>query len=794
MKEQFNPSRQNEIISGLHLKNEESAICQRDRFDMFISTLLTSVRKTSFFAADADDEFTIVRENSHQQGIFKVWAPHVIPFLDNEVSGGTEIIEAWSRDLEKKPLSLHESLEQWRAFSAIFDRRLQRVFSNREVPQDAEDAVAELFCRMKMAFALAAPFYNLEALVADSRENRFGNPINTTEITRSGGKLDVIALMLPSALADHVLAERFNWNGLTWEEIQKRVSLMKDDFLRGKDTSLTQQFVLITRIANIAGIDTDEVIFAANALQFIPLSVGGKKEDLSQDNAIKNLTKLLKEPIAGITTNLVARDINALIRFLNWSPAIKSSENFQGKFWMYDAVCATASKLLGIIKNNPCLVFDEQFADVFANQLAPQLDGLDASSAKGRFLLQLLTEGKFKDCISEKIKKQTKSFVEETMFALNEIKKQEALVDISQCLPTFLVGGKADGLRKAMQIFEQKAVLGGKVVTSETIGEWLQKIEGIEPLIRSLNLPTTTIETKIRIGENIAKRIGVASAPIELIERIRELFSDGRKIVLRSSSFDEDAPLIGPAPGIYESVIDIDSNNDEAISSGLKTVIASFFSEKAISFRELKGLRHKPIFAVLVQEFIDNVGGSVFINNGSLQLTLARQPSMVNSRSGSFEELSIPSGEGESMHGCRFLTKEQLQEIIWLARKAEKIFGPSDIEFVVNPESNKVQILQLRLLQQLAKPNDIEKNSREQSPTIEIDDPNRLPKIGDVSINLQINNKIDLEKFQGSLFRWLTVNEQKITSITLESRIPTTCHFANIVGCLGIDLRFIGEL
>lgn len=788
MKEQFNPMQESEVSPKRPLRETEFVIGQQDRVGL-VDTLLSTVRRADFFAGDTDDEFTIVRENSERQGIFKVWAAHIIPFLDNGVFEGAETIETWCRGLEIKPLSLHESLEQWRAFSEIFDRRLQQVFFNREIPQDTEDAVVELFLSMKMAFAFAAPFYNLEALIADSRESRFGNPINVTETTQGGGKLDAVALMLPSALTDHVSAERLAWKNLTWDDIQKSVSLMRDDFLEGKQTTLARQFILITKIANMVGVEADKVVFAANALQFIPANVGGKKEDMVQNDAINALTKLLEEPMAEINTNLVARDINALIRFLNWFPAIKSSENFQGRFWMYDAVCATANNLLGIIKNNPSLFFDREFSDVFVRQLSPQLDGLDATSAKGRFLLQLLAEGKFNGHLTEKIEERSETFSGEIMLDLNEIKQNEALVDISQCVPTFLVGGKADGLRKARQVFGHEVVLGGKVVTSETVNEWLVKIEGIESLIQSID-SSYAIEEKLRIGEEIVKRIDEAQTPAELIGRIKRLFGDSQSIVLRSSSFDEDVPLIGPAPGIYESVIGVDSNNNEAVSKALKTVIASFFSEKAISFRELKDLRHKPIFAVLVQEFIDNVGGSVFINNGSIRLNIAERPSMVNHHKGSFEELSITNGDNELMQECKLLSAEQVQELIWIARKAEEVFGPGDIEFVVDPKSNRIKILQLRTLHHQAHPGNQEEILSEPSTTINIDNLDSLPNIGDVSINIQIGAEVDLEKFQGSLFRWLTTNRRKIASITLKNRIPTTCHFANIVGCLGINLRF----
>ena len=733
MNEILNTMPQTGEISPRRLLPEIKLVDQNDLIDILLSTN----KRFDFFTGDTDDEFTIKRENSELQGIFKVWAPHIIPFLEKGINKGINVVEEWRQDLETKPLSLHESLEQWRAFSAIFDQRLQKVFSSREIPSDPENAVVELFLRIKIAFALAAPFYNIEALVADSRQNRIGNPINVTETITGGGKLDAVALMLPSALADQVSAEKLNWNNLTWEEIHNRVDLMRNDFLKERGSVLTDQFVLISKIASMSGVGPEEILFAANALQFIPVDVGGKKEDMPQVKAIEALTEILKEQAVNINTNLVAKDINALIRFLNWLPAIKSAENFRGKFWMYDAVCATANELLKTINYNSLTFFDGEFSDIFLKLLSPQLDGIDATSAKGRFLLQLLAEGKFSIHISKAIGEKLGIFTKEIMLSLDRFKQEEMVIDIWQQMPTFLVGGKANGLRRAMEIFGPEAVLGGKIITSETINEWLMQTGGLGALIQSLETSSNNTEDRVKIGEEIKKRITSAQIPMELIDRIKKLFVVGQKIVLRSSSFDEDVPLIGPAPGIYESVIDINSNDDQSISNALKIVIASIFSEKAISFRDLKGLRHKPIFAVLVQEFIDNTGGSVFVNNGDIRLNVAQQPSMVNPQNEEFEELFISNKHKGLVVECKLLTTKQIREIVSMAQKTEKIWGNSDIEFVVDPKSNRIKILQLRSLQQKEgwKSRGVLLNTTDK--TVIIDTLDRLPDIGNTPINIK---------------------------------------------------------
>ena len=768
-----------EFVSRRHsLDNNQTAR------DEVVNILLSSpIIRPDFFANDCDDEFRINRETGESQGIFKVWAPHIIPILDGFTSA-----EEWSKSLKNNPLKLHESLEQWRAFSSVFDRRLQLTFADRKIPENTEAAAVELFLRLNASFTFSAPFYNVEALVADSREIRIGNPINVTETSLGGGNLDAVALLLPSVLADQLTAKRLDWSNTTWDEIKHRINRMRESFLNGEKNSMSDQFNIISKVAGLAGTGLEEVLFAANALQFIPVSVGGKVGDIAQDQATLSLLNILNTPVLETQTSIVAKDINGLLRFLNWFPAVKSPSNFQGEFWTYDAVCATANKLLKIIIDNPSKFFDSQFADIFVEQLIPQLEGIDATSAKGRFLLQLLLENKFKGDLVSKINDQSVTFMDELLISLETIKQQEHLVDISQQMPTFLVGGKADGIRRAMQIFGNETVLGGKVLTSEAVGGWLETINGIGPLLLLLN-SDISINQKIETGKKITSLINDTRIPLERVNQIKHAMVNTQRIVLRSSSFDEDVPIIGPAPGIYESAININLNNDEDIANALKVVVSSFFSEKAISFRELKGLQNRPIFAVLIQEFIDNVGGSIFINKGDIQMNIAQQPSAINVPGARFHD--VLDGKLFNVENTSdLLSRKQTQKIISIAQKTEEIFGPVDIEFVVEPRSNRVLILQLRSLRQLsAQINTINIGDTEIF-SIDGDNLENLPDIGNGQISLRISTEVNLEKFQGTLFRWIVRNGQKIKSIILDKRIPTTCHFANIVGCFGIELKF----
>ena len=74
-------------------------------------------------------------------------------------------------------------------------------------------------------------------------------------------------------------------------------------------------------------------------------------------------------------------------------------------------------------------------------------------------------------------------------------------------------------------------------------------------------------------------------------------------LAVRSSSSQEDLPNQAGA-GLYDSVLDVDSNDNQAIVDAITQVWLSLFTKRAvISRRQLKGAK-VPLMAVLVQEQI----------------------------------------------------------------------------------------------------------------------------------------------------------------------------------------------
>jgi len=765
--------------------NREQSLDRRENIN---AMLVQSVERQDYFADDVGDEFRIIREDGQPQGIFKVWASQVIASLE-----GMDTQE-WADSLRDKPLSLFESLESWRAFSSSSDRSLQKIFDSQPLPETLESQAAELFSRLITAFAVSAPFYHIEALVADNRPNRTDNPIEFSNEEIVAGKLDAVAMLLPAAAKNILVAAPENWGDLSWEKIRVIVQNLQDDLRHDLDKPGDDQGSLIRniilKIAVLASISVEDVIFAANALEFIPDHVGGKSADFSQDEAIKLLNEVLNKPQPEVTTTTIAKDMNALIRFLNWTPAIKSNANFSGKNWTYDSVCATAGQLLKLILDNTQKFFGEEFSNTFRSRLAPQLEHIDATSAKGRFLLQVLREGKFLDEVNQQIQETINRRVPELFEGLSN---EQLHIDFNNFTSISQTGGKAAGLRTAIEIFGEDNVVRSKVLPNKVINDWLITIPNVRQLLEDLE---RNVNGRADIAEKIRRHVIDAEAPREILEEfvIAICPSGTSKLAFRSSSFDEDADVIGPAPGIYESVIDIDPNDIQAVGTAFKSVVASFFTAKAVHFRDLKCLRHKPVMAVLGQQMLDGPGGTMFIQNGIRTINIADSPSKINNleSKNNIETIELMPHQNINFSEVSMIPTHALRLLDKLARQAQDVLGPVDIEFVFDPKTDKITILQLRRLERVAT---IEQAKQHLGKTalLPVSRLEELDAIDGDPIRLVIGATDDVEKFQGELFRSILKHRHKIAGIVIPRSLPPTCHFVNILMTMGITIETEGE-
>ncbi len=200
------------------------------------------------------------------------------------------------------------------------------------------------------------------------------------------------------------------------------------------------------------------------------------------------------------------------------------------------------------------------------------------------------------------------------------------------------------------------------------------------------------------------------------------------------------------------------------------------------------------MFAVILSPFIDGAGGIAFSSgngNGWEVVTGATPSDIAENHNADFDSFKLSQNGIHINAQNNWVDETIIMNVGAMAMKAEEFLGHRvDIEFVVD-KNDKIWILQLRTLREFvtkeqdrdaAKTTEVVINSLDELNTLRVEASNKL--------NLVIGDEIDLNQFQGSLFRWLIKNREAVKAVTLSKRIPRTGHFANICLQLGIKLNF----
>jgi hypothetical protein len=786
-----------EVDISLEFRRQE----QRQMIHL-LRSLTSVVGKVNFYATNESDEFQVKRGEDQVDGIFKTWSVPVIPFLETGTLSYLErtipeltssgkisdlqrvILEGWAEKYRQQPAALAQVLEKWRGFAEVYDRRLYEIFSKLPLPENKVERISELFLRLKVAFGMAAPFYHLEAMVAQSEESPL-NPFSQGAQEKDSSpqkSLDLVGMLLPSALREFITARELDWQNLDWALISKQVEQIK--------VSHPEEAKILFQIARKLGVTMEEVLFAANVLQWIPVSVAGKKDDLAPADAQLLIQEALKPKEMNLEN--VAAETNSLIRLYNWFPLTKGAHNFGGDGWRYAAACDTTNQLMAAVQEGGA--FTPEFEQHFHEVLLPQLQHTDATSAKGRFLLQLLEEGHFQPNISTSIEKKKVQFLMKTSWQLTEKKLNESVLALEHRVPRFLGGGKVAGLQESAMIFGEEKVLKGCFITSEAIESLLKTDSQLWTLIQNLEFGIFGPgEDEFSLATKIQERILGLSVPPELINKMKDLLHYPHLYILRSSSFDEDNDQKNTAAGIYESV---GKTSALLLPSTLKQVIASFFSHKAVSYRLMTGSSHFPMFSVSAHEHLSGPGGAVLSQGDGTDwiMEVGSEPSaIVGSEKDSFDSHSKRGNKIESRTAPAHLTSDEINEIDALTSRAVQFTGDAvDMEFISH--QGKIVVLQRRTFFD----NKPKRNSDEQGIQPQLPNTNlHLESLGELAsfsipehhvASLYLSESINLDQFQGELLRWLVRNRNKVHEVHLQQEIPMTGHFANICSSLGIEI------
>jgi hypothetical protein len=609
-----------------------------------------------------------------------------------------------------------------------------------------------------------SPFYNLEALVA-LPESHHWNPGVSEERKRKSatGKLDVVSFLLPAAFRKYIFAETLNWKGLNWNLLRQQAQKILKDKKTGK---------ILLNISRLAGIPPHHVLFAANALEWIPRRVGGKKADFAPTKAIAQLEKILSKDESKKDGIDVLSQMNALIRFLNWVPLIESEQNFIGRLWTYAAVCDTTEDLLDTLKQHP-EVWQDGFGVVFETKLLPQLTDLDATSAKGRFLLHLILK---ENRLKEKVQLDQK-WQEQVLRLIGESKPLKFTEPLRDFYPMSLTGGKPFGLALAGLALGEEFVPKGFVISTSAVELFLKENDKLWKAIVRLNREETLSE-KLSLTKEIEQTILTTPLPRwlnNLILQGLKRFPNINLWAVRSSSLDE-----GRARGVHKTLLRVPRRECQ---TAVKKCIASYYNRKALLFRKINNTGDLPCFAVFLIPYLRGKGGvaSRVLADGAWKenLSIGRTPAVVTAGRSEVREVILKNDKIET-------------EVTRLLRDLSETFGQIQIEWV--KKEPRIQILQMEVL-----PTELqEKEVKQYTPIVTINLHSRqdyanledILKYREERILLWVGRTIDLGKFQGELLAIIAQYGRRIKEVHLDREISPSSHFVNICRYFGIEITF----
>lgn len=674
-------------------------------------------RYNAFPSSGREDEFVTIREDGTRRGIFKEWAPPILPALSNMEEDG------WRSKARQQPAFLEKELRRaWRN-SWLIDRDLTVKFTAQPLPENLVHRVAELVGQLKLAFGLMAPFYHLEAMVDDLAWlgiEESGNQAKT-------GELDVAAFLLPSALQQHVVATNGSWNGLDWSEIHRLTTMALAD---------TSQAGVLLGLAGLLGVPPAHLVFAANALQWIPARVGGKKEDVPEREAIEQLKEVIARTREAKNPNCISvlADMNARIRFFNWLPLVEGPENFAGHNWTYASVCDTSDELFRTLDAYPEL-WQPDFRNVYGTKLRLQVLNLDAASAKGRFLLDLIVnEGRLVTGYVNQHRQyryqRSSCLIPRATYGFNQ-----------PCL----VGTKPVGLTLAAHVIGQEHVLPGLVISMNSTESPRYK---------------------------------------QFADEARKHWPDVKLWAVRSSSMDE-----GTARGVYETILRVPPTE---LETAIQDCVRSYYQKSAVAFRRAKGLdeqNHRAEIAVLLQPYqVGRCGGVATIaadgSGRKYNISVARTAEQATS-GGETKEYEFSGG---------MQTPDSLGSLVSILNRLHDVFdGAIQIEWVMD-NTGRIIVLQMEFLPTAQAKDNESQGKNELMAEVVINSEEDVKEAAAVIqetngvVRLMIGSEIDLKSFQRELFTLVVRFGGRVGEIRLTNPVSPSSHFANICRHFGIRL------
>lgn len=751
------------------------------------------------YANDSTDEFQVTRENGCVQGIFKIWAIPVIPFLDFgaiELLGNNwesilsaskqrgfrgslgyleqqghdfareaaKVLSDWDMMVALKPKFLGQSLARALLNTYQIDRRLAQFYQSEPTPKSLVERVSQLVNRVVLSLGLLSPFYDLEAAIA-SRE--FLSRFDLRE--QGGGVLDAIAILLPACFEAYAGSE-------------EELFLVSGEIAYGIIRKGGNQARVLIGLSKLTGLKPAQVWYAAQKLHQVPGKFSGRP-DLTKETALRKVVSLIHQFSGNQGILSAAANTNAYIRFNNWAPF----ELVNGEVThTCESLSATSASLVELLTQVP-EIWVKDFAEVFVGGLAHQVKELDAESAKGRFMIQLIYGERRLSPEFYPAVNVNQDWVEKVIsWIADEGKRRYVFHTASGYWPRDLGGDKTLGLTTARYI----SSLHGNFLPSWMISvDALENIfcnhEGLSDLITQ-QVRANSLELKLLFAQHIQVALRDLKLPEEINSSVRRIMSEhpDQLWVTRSSCIGED-DLGTMSPGIYHSALKL---REEDVEAGIKASLASWFSQEAVSFRWVHGQGDIPVISILIQPYCEGIGGIVTIGRDKkgvcVSVQLGENTQVVTSGLPDYEtKIFYPYSDKKAKDS------KVENQLIRVALELYKYFGQVEVEWVWN--GSEVKVLQLKPKTPM---NSVERAHRKVEICLVV----RQGKVEKITkallesyraVALELDGTFNLEAFQGDLISMICTHGKKIIEIRHSQPVPASCHFANI--CLGLGIRLV---
>ncbi len=468
--------------------------------------------------------------------------------------------------------------------------------------------------------------------------------------------------------------------------------------------------------------------------------VFGKDREFSDGELMGALESVNQLATATLETNTdVGKFYNSFIRFHNWMPLALKEGGPEGD--TYDSICAPAKDAVRLLEEG--------------SEIAGALSSVtDATSPKGLAVAMLIDEGKIGS--RKKLVRKVRNLENRLQERLTAARTKFSIFGLND--PVFytgLVGGKWKGLKL---LYDVKEALGMNYKVPN--GFVISSIE-INRILRENGVIDMLDADSFSLDENRRLEIIRKMDKIKFMDNLSALVSGlGNELIARSSMYGEDSS--SNFSGTYDSI----RCRSETVNDAVKKVLQSYFSKEAVKSREEVGLAHVPGISVIVQEYIEGIGGLIHLTEGVYSLSFAKTPRRAVTGRGTHRT---------SENIDKVVAGTPLEVVGEDLHKLHEVFGNLDIESVIDRD-RKVYFVQLRPKYRIPERADIEVDA-ERLIVNSMDDLQETKLDRKRIVRMNFLGKENIMNQEEKIMEFIRKNRSYILAV--EGSMPSVAHIPN---------------